>query len=70
MYDLKLYVKDDKNLKRLLVTTTNFCDHINMESAFDVCAKASLKGGKLISNATTQLEHGTFYQGLEPRKLL
>ena len=41
--DLKLFAKDDNDLKGLLKTVQKFSDDIGMSFGLDKCAKATLK---------------------------
>lgn len=54
---MKLYVKDDKDLKGQVGTVKTFCDENNMEVDLDKCTKVSFNRSKQTVNTTTQLNH-------------
>ena len=65
MDDLKLYAKNDDQLKGLLETVKRFSDDIGMEFGLDKCAKVTFKRGKITSTSHINLDIDTQIKELE-----
>ena len=53
--DLKIFVKDDTELEKLLDAVRTFSDEIGMEFGLDKCAKATFKHGKMVESTNIVL---------------
>ena len=62
--DLKLYACNDREIEGLLKTVKAFSDDICMEFGLDKCAKATFKGGKLVSTDNIFLDDDTVIKEL------
>ena len=69
MDDLKLFVKDDNDLKDLLQTMKKFIDGIVMSFGLDKCAKAAFKRGKLTETTSVELDRNTLIKDLEQEEM-
>ena len=69
MDDLKLFVKDDNDLKDLLQTMKKFIDGIVMSFGLDKCAKAAFKRGKLTETTSVELDRDTLIKDLEQEEV-
>ena len=69
MDDLKLFVKDDNDLKDLLQTMKKFIDGIVISFGLDKCAKAAFKRGKLTETTSVELDRNTLIKDLEQEEV-
>ncbi|XP_030751033.1 uncharacterized protein LOC115878627 [Sitophilus oryzae] len=65
MDDLKLFTKDESQLRLALSTVKEFIDGIRMAFGFDKCATAIYKGGKLIKIDNVKLDEQTSIRNLD-----
>lgn len=65
MDDLKLFARDEAQLKRALVTVKQFSNDIGMEFGLDKCATAVYKRGKLFKSQNIQVDERTSIRNLE-----
>ena len=65
MDDLKIYVKDDIELEKLLDTVKTFSDETGMECGLDRCAKATFNHGKMVKPTNIVLNDNTVIKELD-----
>lgn len=65
MDDLKLFTKDESQLRLALSTVKEFSDDIRMAFGLDKCATAIYKGGKLIKIDNVKLDEKTSIRNLD-----
>ena len=66
--DLKLFVKNDQQLQRLLNIVKQFSADIRMEFGLDKCTKATFFDGKLMKAKNMTLDTATVVKDLEPEE--
>ena len=69
MDDLKLYAKDDSELKGFLRIVKGISDDIDMEFGLSKCAKATFKKSKLEKSDLVRLEEETMIKDMEQEKV-
>ena len=69
MDDLKLFAKDDDNLKGLIQTVRNFTDDTGMKFALNKCAKVTFESGKLIKSPSIKLDKNTTIKELQQEEV-
>lgn len=65
MDDLKLYSKTEQQLEGALHVVKKFSDDINMKFGLSKCAKATLKGGKLVKKENIVIDVDTAIKDLD-----
>jgi predicted RNA-binding protein with RPS1 domain len=65
MDDLKLYSKTEQQLQGALHVVKKFSDDIEMKFGLSKCAKATLKGGKLIKKENIEIDVATTIKDLQ-----
>lgn len=65
MDDLKLYAKNEKELRDLLYVVKSFSDDIKMQFGLDKCAKVILKRGKIEYTENIKVSEDVEIKGLE-----
>ncbi len=65
MNDLKLFARNETQLKQALTIVKSFSDDIKMDFGIEKCAMVVMKSGKLVNYQNIQLCHETVIRNMD-----